>query len=326
MAASMATKRAEKTGPATAHDPGQTPEASALQSSTTPPRRNLWLGILCGAGASLCWGSGFVAAKHGIEIGFRPADIALHRFLWTGLLLLPFALHNGVVKFGGIGWGRGLVISLLAGAPQAMLAYTGFSLVPLGHGATIQPSVATIGGLMLASIVLGERATAMRFIGGATIVAGLVVFGFESFTTIGTHGVGGDLLFVCSGLFWAVFGTLLRVWRVPGTQATIAIGALSVLLFLPVYALIWGFDGIAQQSLFENLLQVVLQGFVAGVLPIYLYARSVTYLGAGRAATFPALVPGFTLIVGFIALGNVPTLPQLLGLAIVFIGFQLVVR
>ncbi len=61
-------------------------------------------------------------------------------------------------------------------------------------------------------------------------------------------------------------------------------------------------------SLAENLVQVVVQGMLAGVLPIYLFARAVILLGAGRAATFPALVPGFSLIIGYLALGVVPSI------------------
>ena len=63
-----------------------------------------------------------------------------------------------------------------------------------------------------------------------------------------------------------------------------------------------------------------MQGLLAGVLPIYLFARAVILLGAGRAATFPALVPGFSLIIGYLALGVVPSLAQLIGLVIVVIG------
>ena len=67
----------------------------------------------------------------------------------------------------------------------------------------------------------------------------------------------------------------------------------------------------------ENLLQVVVQGILAGALAIYLFTRSVVLLGAGRAAVFPSLVPGFTLLIGFLALGEVPSWAQLVGFAIV---------
>ncbi|HEY1311084.1 MAG TPA: hypothetical protein VGF02_09045, partial [Pseudolabrys sp.] len=58
-------------------------------------RRSILIGVLCGTGAAFGWAAGFVAAKHGISIGFSPADLALHRFLWSGLLLMPLVLHDG---------------------------------------------------------------------------------------------------------------------------------------------------------------------------------------------------------------------------------------
>lgn len=58
---------------------------------------------MCGAGASMAWAAGFVAAKHGIAVGFAPADLALHRFFWSGLLLIPLVLREGLRDLGGIG-------------------------------------------------------------------------------------------------------------------------------------------------------------------------------------------------------------------------------
>jgi drug/metabolite transporter (DMT)-like permease len=49
----------------------------------------------------------------------------------------------------------------------------------------------------------------------------------------------------------------------------------------------------------------------------------VILLGAGRAALYPALVPPFSLLIGLLALGQVPSPPQLVGLVIVIIGFRL---
>jgi len=287
---------------------------------------SILIGALCGVGSALGWAAGFVAAKHGVAVGFSAADLALHRFFWSGLLLMPLVLRDGFVGLGGIGWSRGLVMSVLSGPPQAMIAYTGFMLVPLGHGTTIQPACAALSGLILATLVLGERATAPRIIGGMTIIAGLLVFGAESLTTIGSHGVGGDLLFATAGLFWAIFGILLRYWRVSGTRAVAVVGALSIVVFAPLHAALVGYDGILRMGFAENMLQVVVQGILAGMLPIYLFARAVILLGAGRTATFPALVPGFSMIIGYLALGIVPSIAQLVGLVIVVVGFRFALR
>ncbi len=284
------------------------------------------VGIVCGTLAALAWAAGFVVAKHGVQIGFSPADIAFHRFFWSGLLVLPLILREGLRDLGGIGWGRASVMTILSGPPQSLLAYSGFILVPLGHGTTIQPACAALSGLVLASLILHEKATFQRIIGGAIIIAGLLIFGAESLTTIGNSGVGGDLLFATAGLFWATFGTLLRLWNVAGTRAITAVGTVSVIVLAPIYLFIYGVSGLAKQSLFENLLQAVVQGGIAGSLPIYLFAHAVIALGGGRAATFPALVPVFGAIIGFLALGVVPSLAQFIGMLIVLVGFHFALR
>ena len=58
-------------------------------------------------------------------------------------------------------------------------------------------------------------------------------------------------------------------------RAVAVVGALSVVVFAPLYVLFVGFDGILRMGWCENLLQVVVQGILAGMLPIYLFARAV---------------------------------------------------
>jgi drug/metabolite transporter (DMT)-like permease len=286
----------------------------------------LWLGALCGATAAACWGAGFVAARHGVLIGLRPADIAFHRFVWAGLLLLPAVWRSGVSDLGGIGWGRGLIVVLLAGPPQALASATGFTLTPLGHGAVIQPASAALGGILLAWLVLHEHLSLARAIGAGIIVAGLCVFGGEALTTIGRHGLVGDFIFMSAGIAWAIFGTLLRRWQIAATRAAAAVGAVSVLMYAPLHAMAFGFQPMVAVGVWENLLQIVAQGMLSGVFAIFMFARSVTLLGAGRAAVFPALVPGFALAIGFLTIGETPSAMQLLGFAMVMVGFRYVLK
>jgi len=124
---------------------------------------------------------------------------------------------------------------------------------------------------------------------------------------------------------FAVFGTLLRLWHVAPTRAVVVTSVIS-LIGLPLHWLLFGFDRMIELGLVENLIQMAMLGIFAGAGAIYLFTRSVVLLGAGRAAVFPSLVPGFTLLIGFLVLGEVPSLAQLVGLAIVLIGFRLVVK
>jgi drug/metabolite transporter (DMT)-like permease len=290
-------------------------------SSAEQARRRA-IGAACGAGAALCWAAGFVAARHGIAIGLSPSDIALHRYVWAGLACLPLLGRTGLADLGGIGWARGFALTLFGGPPQGLLSYAGFLLVPLGHGGVIQPSCAALGGLLLSAVVLKERLPLQRALGGLVIICGLMVIGAEALATIGTHGLLGDASFAAAGLSFATFGMLLRLWAIAPTRAVAVVNVIS-LGYLPIHWLLYGFATMATAGLGQNLLQAVVQGVFAGPLATYLFAHSVALLGAGRAAVFASLVPGFTLLVGFLVLGEAPTLYQLAGFVIVLVGFRL---
>ena len=192
------------------------------------------VGVICGIVASVFWAAGFAGVRYGLNIGFSPADIAVHRYLWSGLALLPVVVRAGIADLNGIGWARGILLTLLGGPTFAIIGYAGFLFVPLGHGGVIQPSCGALGGLLLATLVLREKLITSRLIGALIIVGGLVVIGGEGAVTFGEQGVAGDLLFVLAGLMSAGFSTLLRMWRVAPMPAAATIGVLS-LFGMPFY-------------------------------------------------------------------------------------------
>jgi drug/metabolite transporter (DMT)-like permease len=292
-----------------------------MEAQAPPPVKHAtaW-GVVCGAGAALFWAVGFVAARQGVTAGLSPLVIALHRFVWPGLVLLPFAAANGFADLRDIGWWRGAALALSGGLPLALFSYIGYLFVPLGHGAIIQPACAAVGGMILARLVLKEALPARRIVGALAILAGLGVIGAEALGTMGRQGVIGDLLFVAAGSCFAVFGMLLRLWQIPAMRA-VAVTTILSLAGLPI--LLWDFGSMVAAGFAENLLQAVVQGAFAGAAAIYLFTRSVVLLGVARAALYPALVPPFTLFIGFLALGEIPSASQLAGLVIVVVGFRL---
>ncbi len=281
------------------------------------------LGVACGAGAALFWALGFVAARQGVTSGLSPLVIALHRFAWLGLALLPLVAKNNFADLRVIGLPRAAALAVFGGLPLALLSYVGYVLVPLGHGAVIQPSCAALGGLVLARLVLKEPLPPRRILGAAAIVAGLLVIGAEALLTIGAHGLFGDFLFVAAGSFFAVFGVLVRRWRIGAIRAAAVTSVLS-LAGLPI--LLFSFGNMLAAGFYENAMQAVVQGVLAGAGAIYLFTRAVVLLGVSRAVLFPSLVPPFTLLIGYLTIGEAPSASQLAGLVIVIVGFRLTQR
>src|SRR6266850_638798 len=132
----------------------------------------------------------------------------------------------------------------------------------------------------------------------------------------------GDLLFVVTGFMFAVFGTLLRHWRVAAFSAATVISVLSLSL-LPLYAAFGGFARVAALGVSENALQALAQGILAGPAAMYLFAFSIQTIGVARAAVFPATVPAPTILIGWLLLGEPPTALQAAGLVTVLAGFYL---
>ncbi len=294
-------------------------------ASAARPNAKL-IAVACGIGAAACWAVGLTAARHGIAIGLTPMDLAFHRFMWSGLIMLPFAWRFGLRDLGGVGWGVGTVLMVLGGPGLSIFSHAGFILAPLGHGAVIQPSVATLGGLLLATLILHEHSSRARIAGAFVIVAGLALMGIDALLNIGTHALGGDALFVAAGLCWASMLTILRLRGIDSVRATIVISVLSLLIYAPLHAVLFGFGSMAAVGWKENLLQIFAQGILSGPLATYFSAYAASVLGTGRGATFSALVPAFTILIGVLALGEWPTLIQLAGLAVVAVGFRLVMK
>jgi drug/metabolite transporter (DMT)-like permease len=214
---------------------------------------------------------------------------------------------------------------VLGGPVMSIISYTGFLFVPLGHGSVIQPSCATLGGIFLAAVLLGERISFSRFFGAVVIVAGLVVIGGESIGHIGLSGVQGDLIFVLTGFMFAGFATLVRYWRISAFSVAAVISVFSLSLF-PLYVLSGGIGRLAALGPGENALQALGQGILAGPAALYLFAFSIQRLGVARAAVVPAIVPALTLLVGWLLLGEPPSSLQVAGLVTVLSGFYLAQR
>ncbi len=302
-----------------------TESTAGTRTAALPDTKAILAGVACGLGAALCWALGFVATRHGLKSGFTPVDLLMHRFLWSGVAFLPLVLRAGLRDLCGIGWGRGMALMVLGGPVMSLISYVGFMFVPLGHGSVIQPSCATLGGLFFAAVLLKEAVSPFRVAGAMVIVVGLAVIGSESLRHTGSIAVTGDMIFVLTGLMFAGFATLIRYWRVSAFSVATVISVLSLSLF-PLYAASGGLARDAALGVSENALQAIGQGLLAGPAAMYLFALSIQKLGVARGAVFPAVVPVLTLLLGWLLIGEPPTVLQASGLVVVLTGFYLAQR
>jgi drug/metabolite transporter (DMT)-like permease len=297
--------------------------SQALSVPTPGAVRLAVLGMLV---CVLIYGSNFAISRHAVLNGMTTGDLVMVRFLTAGLILLPlFLARGGFRDCAGIGWTKGLMITVMSGLPMTLLMIGGLSLAPAAHGASITPGTVMVVGAVASIVVLGTQASVALVIGIAVAIAGLVCIAVSSSTGGGPNVMTGDLMFFSAGLVWGLYPTMLQRWRIDGLTATATLAVLSMLIFAPWY---FGFSSSAFWKLPWHvvLVQAVNQGILNVVVGLWIWSWAATVLGAGVAGRFPALIPVVGTLIAIPLLGETPKALQLVGMALVVAGLALSAR
>jgi drug/metabolite transporter (DMT)-like permease len=282
-------------------------------------------GLLLGVSAALIWGSYLAMSRAGISAGLGAVDIAFIRSGVAGLIMLPWLLRHAPLQLAGVGWPRAVALALLAGPLFVLIGTGGYKFAPLAHGAVLQPAALTIGAMIAASLMFGEKLTSARILGIATILLGLVVIAGPGLLSGGAATPIGDAMFVTAGLMWAGFSILSKRWAVSPLAATAAVSVLSALVYVPGYLATTGVERLLALPAKVLFAQILVQGVLSGVVAVIAFSRAVQLLGPGRAALFPALVPASAIVLGVPIVGEWPTLLQASGLAVVTTGLLIAI-
>jgi drug/metabolite transporter (DMT)-like permease len=296
--------------------------APAPRDANPTSRARIALAVGAGVAAALLYAGQFVATRWSMLGTLTPWDLAVLRFGVAGPLLLPIVVRHGFGRGAGIGWGRAVVLAIVAGAPYTLILYAGLALAPAGHGAVIITGATPLVSTLLVWLWLGERPSATRLGGLPLIVAGLVLVSWPGLR--GGHGAAtwlGDLLFAVDAVLWGLFTVLARHWRVDPIRVTAVVWVLA-LAYLPGYFLVFGARLLAAPR-GEVLFQALYQGVGVAIAALALYAWAIRVLGASVGSLVMPLVPVFGVLLAVPVLGEVPAVIQVIGMLGVSIGMVL---
>lgn len=276
-------------------------------------------GLLFGALTVLCWASYNVAAKHGIDAGFAPVDLAALRFGVGGLVLIPLLIFGPRWRARLPSLKATLVLTLLGGPLFSVLAVWGFTYAPLTHGVLFAPAANFIVGSLLGVLWLHEKVGRRHLVGGAVMLTGLAVLSGVDATTLGPETLKGDLLFMATGSTWALFTALMRRWRIDPVAGVLAQGSAAALL-APVVWLVIGGGRMFEMPQDAFLTQVVFQGIVGGLGSSFAFFAAVGALGATRASMLGPMVPVAAVLMAAAVYLEPPRAIDLAGVSLVTLG------
>ena len=268
-----------------------------------------------------------VFARYGMAHGLLPQDLTFLRFAVAGVLTLPIVALAWRRDATGLllRWRIWLAVCALAGPPFGLLMFGALQFAPPSHAPVFPFSAMSVMGTLLAVRYLDAKLTLRKIVGIGVVLTGLIVLSGVDRASFTARALLGDAMFIAAGTCWAGFGIVLRKKGLDALLATAIVSFSALVTYVPLFLLLSGTQRLAQASASLLLIEVLVQGVIAGAGTLYAYAKMVALLGPARAAVFPALAPGLAALMGWPILGHVPTSLELLGLGVAMAGLVLTV-
>ena len=272
--------------------------------------------------AMVLWGSSFVALKYSFQ-EMHPLAVIFGRMVVASLCFLPF-----LRSFTRMGVRRHHIFPLAAMCLCEPCLYFLFESAALVHTTASQAAmITTMLPLMVAlaaGLVLGERVSVRTVSGFVVAVAGAVWLSVAA----GASGQAPNpalgnffefLAMVCATAYTILMKQLSKTFHpflLTGLQAFA-----GALFFAP--ALLLAKVRVVADLPVGGLLAVLYLGTVVSVGAYGLYNFGISRIPASQAAAFVNLIPVFSILLGFLILGERMTPWQLCACALVFFGVLL---
>jgi drug/metabolite transporter (DMT)-like permease len=267
------------------------------------------------------WGSAFVAIRAGLE-NYSPGGLALLRLLISSVIIY-FILYRSR-KERSLIKKRDLYRVLFAGAIgigcyNIALNY-GEILVPAGMASFIVSQIPVVTTL-LAVLFLRERMNRYGVLGMLLSVVGVAMIAFSHRAEFGFYLSVLYIIFACFavGCYNILQKPLLQQYKAIHLTAYAIWGGTIVLsVFLPnlIHDL--------QHTTFKATAIVVYLGIFPGVIGYSTWNYALSKIPASHAASFLYFMPVFATLIGWVWLGEVPTLIALIGALIALLGVWVV--
>lgn len=178
--------------------------------------------------------------------------------------------------------------------------------------------------MLLSVLILRDPVTLGMAVGGVMSLAGLLyLVGQGDVLSVFQHGIHlGDGLMLIAALAYALYGVLLRHWKVavPAWQSTYVQAIFALIYMLPLFLSVPGADAALD---WKTVPLILYAGIFSSVLLSYLWIEGVQRLGPNRCSIFINLLPLFTAFAASLWLNEQLHAYHLLGGAVTLAGVLL---
>lgn len=282
-------------------------------------RRNLTLGVASGLLVVVCWAGWVIATRFAVTTHLSPYDIAFLRYLVASALLAPFLVREGL-GVRRIGVGRTLMLACGAGLPFLLVASTGMRFAPASDVGAVMMGTMPVFVAVLSALITRERFDALRVIGFAAVIAGVV--GIAAHGLFSSGAWRGHILFLAAAAMFAAYTVTFRRSGLGPWHAAAIVNVYSLIAFTPFYLVLSG-SHLLYVPVTEIATQAVMQGVVSAIVALFFFGEAVRRLGASRAAVLGSFTPVVAALAAIPLLGEFPSRLTWAAIVIVSIGVVL---
>ncbi|MEJ2728701.1 MAG: DMT family transporter [Deltaproteobacteria bacterium] len=281
--------------------------------------------IIIGGIAAVCvvlfWSGWIVISRFGVTNHLTVYDLTALRHGIGALVALPYIIWSRAWR--GLTPLRTLVLALTAGAPYALLSYSGFVYAPAAHGGVFLNGCLPLFTAIFTWIWIGQRSRLSQIVGLGIILAGVIMVGYGGFVSSdGGMTWLGDFLFLAAIALFALFMVANRVWSVDPGQVIFSTTIVSAVVYIPIW-LFWLNSNLVAAPASEILLQGAYQGLVPSVVGISCLNIAVRRIGPRATSVFISAVPVVAALTAIPILNELPGPPAWIGMITVTLGILL---
>ncbi|GAB6946676.1 DMT family transporter [Vulcanisaeta sp. JCM 16161] len=280
-------------------------------------RKSLFIGYLLIYVLSASFNYFFV--KFGLRYATPLGYMAIRYAIAGALLAMAAALINGRYY---IVLSRDIVLlSLFSSLSTALWAY-GLAYIDPGSSAIFGYTMPLFA-IPLSILLIHERPRILNVVGAIVGFAGVVIYGVSSIM----RGVSliGALLTVINAIFWALYSIYFR--KLGNSDGLIVVSNMFIIgsVLLAIMGLLVNgpetFTGIEWVPGFiSNLLGTSVVGGAVLFLVWYLLVNTI---GVANSTPYIFTVPALTLVLNYLIMGIQPSIPEIIGSAVMFVGIYL---
>jgi len=271
----------------------------------------------------LLWSSAFVGIRYAVR-HYPPGSLALLRFLIASILLGGYVFlkkpPSSSVSTSLKDWGAFFALGATGVFGYHIALNFGEQTVAAG-AASLLVNTTPLFTVLLAVIFLGERLSARGGLGLAVAFAGasMVALGAANGLTLDRGAVLVLLAAVVQAFYFALQKPMLgRFGALELTTKSIWCGTILLSLFLPELV------STVRDAPLSSTLVVLFLGIGPSCFAYVAWAHIVSTMSVSKAVGFLYLVPALALGIGFLVLGETPSLLALAGGAVTIFGVILV--